>query len=344
MRRSTKATSLSWVLLVCPTTFAASPDDAAPPELHIVVHPAQEELRGPDPFDDQSLLGFVELGMLSGTLGPIIAGAALDAALEHSSNDADRQAALTRVDRDFFDFRAAILDRVKEFGSDSAIRIAEIHEHDFSDTKSATIRWLHKNLGADHVVLIEPVYYISPMLDQARLVIDVQYYRAHRYTDLNDRVFRRKYEYLSPSRGELFRPWRAGEKAELIATVEVQFAQKSARYPKNRKAYEKDRSTAIDILERNDRILPGMALNEGWPGDALAREFQTATDRLMDLIKADLRDLSAQPPTQPTYVEFAALEPEGEPTRYSGYVIGAHDSQTVYRDQDGNVYSVPGAR
>ncbi|MEX0975662.1 MAG: hypothetical protein WDZ50_01025 [Woeseia sp.] len=242
-----------------PATGVAGEEPAA---LHILTKPVKHTLKGPQPFEEPDLFGFPTLGFAVGSVGAIVAGYVVDNALGRMGNEPDASD-LQKIDVDF-DFRKALLDGIHGLASPD-FRIAEIHEVDYGQSKQATARQLFKTTDADYAAYFEPTWFVATGLDQVRLIVDVDLYsKRERSKGLRD-VFSRRYEFLSPSRGTLFRAFRPGEKEDLIAEIETHFDQKSERYPRNVKSYDKDRKRALKAIEKRSVIFPPMAMSEGWP-------------------------------------------------------------------------------
>lgn len=312
----------------------------ARPVAHLLMRPVQLDLMGPDPFDKPSIFGFRDIGWAIGAIGGVLAGVAIDNAIEHanSTHGMDKAA---RPLGDGFNFREAIHDKISRLDLETDFDIAEVHEQKFEGTGKPLSRWIMNRTDADYVLCLQPTYFISPRLDQLRFVVEVRLYTEIDVVNEVTGPYERYYEYLSPSRGELLRPFRDGEKAALIESVNRYFDQKTEQFPHNRKAYGKDRRQALKALNGSDTILPEMAILEGWPGDSIQIELQLATDNVMALVHADLMDPYATMPEDTEYHEFAGLDLKGRPATFKGHEIGTQGANTVYRDPEGNVYSVP---
>jgi len=190
-------------------------------------------------------------------------------------------------------------------------------------------------------LFFETVYFVSPELNQIRLVCTAKAYRYHPKYTQPPRIFDRNYEYLSSSRSVVLRPFHEGEKEAMIAEIEDGFAYLVERYPANLEAYEEDRKATLKFLKRRDVIPPAMAMAEGWPGMALQDELQRATDHMLFMLQQDLKNIGSPIPKVGDYIRFNGLDSLGKPDKLKGYFVSTLGPNTIYRDKKGDMYSVP---
>jgi hypothetical protein len=192
-----------------------------------------------------------------------------------------------------------------------------------------------------YVIYLDLTYFISPELNQIRLIADSFVYTRSELSDNASVFYRRSYEYLSPSQGLVLREFDEGEKESLIEAIEAEYEHKLERFPNNRKAYSKDRRRALKILKNRDIILPMMAMNEGWPGDSVTVGLQTATEHVFQIMRDDLQIIEKMHDEDGEYTRFSCFTRTGKLKEYEGYVVGVLGTNTIYRDQHGNLFSMP---
>ena len=129
-----------------------------------------------------------------------------------------------------------------------------------------------------------------------------------------------------------------------MANIESHHASKLAQYPHNKKAYDKDRKSALGALKGRNVILPSMAMVEGWPGDTLGAELQNATGAMMDVVREDLRILARRPELDSESVQFSGIDDVGTRKSYKGQLVSSNSSHEVYRRSTGNTFIIPRER
>jgi hypothetical protein len=139
----------------------------------------------------------------------------------------------------------------------------------------------------------------------------------------------------------MLRPFREGEKENLIENIEIRFASQLERYPQNGRAYQKERASAIGLIRERDTILPSTAMREGWPGTTLDEELRKATEQMTRMMQLDLADIRPVKKKPGKYVSFSGLNRSGKPKNFGGYVLAEQGENTIYRVRNGDMYSVP---
>lgn len=152
------------------------------------------------------------------------------------------------------------------------------------------------------------------------------------------------YEYISPSRGVVLRPWHEGEKEAIIASINARYEEKLARWPHNKKAYRKDRRSELKAIEKRDVVFENTAIEEGWSDESIAEVLQDAIDHLTPFIVSDLEDFDVDRPRSTAAKSFEYINWYGMSVSRSGIVAARVDGQIVYRDDNGHIYSVPEGR
>ena len=81
--------------------------------------------------------------------------------------------------------------------------------------------------------------------------------------------------------------------------------------------------------------------SEGWPGTTFDDELWRATRHIFHMLGEELRDIGPGESVDDHPVNFDGLDSSGKPNQFKGYVSGHLDTNTIYRDEGGNYYSVP---
>lgn len=193
----------------------------------------------------------------------------------------------------------------------------------------------------DHVLGVDARYFVSPGLDQVRVIVRVRLVPRPSGVGRPRALFTRDYEYLSPSVGQVLRPFHDGEKEALGAEIEDNYRMLTAEHPENAEIYEKEKARDLKKLSKRDIIPPDYAVREAWPDRSLARALAEAQRHIQFMLSLDLSELRSPDPEEGERVRFDALSESGKPDRKSGYVVDTLDENTIYRDRKRNMYSVP---
>lgn len=298
----------------------------------IVLTPVQEKMFGTVPTDDSTLRDIIPL-----------VGDYIDAAITYSRSTSDAAAFVRGVGEEAnqFDYKETVLTCIENLAANVNWQIIDMSIYKFSGSKKRLSDRAFKNYEADVLLLMHFVYFITPGLDQIRAQVSVDALYKPSQTGESEYLFSRKYEYLSASQGDLFRPFHAGEKEAMIEAIENDYQRKVQEFPNNRRAYRKDRNRALAALKDREDILPVMALSEGWQGDSFFAGLRLATDRIREMLEMDWLTTAADLPEDPENVTFEGFDQKGKPEVFEGYVVGSHGTNTIYRDDKGNMYSVP---
>jgi hypothetical protein len=84
-----------------------------------------------------------------------------------------------------------------------------------------------------------------------------------------------------------------------------------------------------------------LAVNEGWPGKTISEALHLATDSILITMQQDLQDIRQNATEQMEYTSFSGLDLQGNEKEFNAHAIGIQGLHTIYRDMDGNLYSVP---
>ena len=193
----------------------------------------------------------------------------------------------------------------------------------------------------DYVLGVDAHYFMSPGLDQVRLVVHLRLAPRWGRVGRTQLLFKRQYEYLSPSVGQVLRPFHVGEKEALAAEIEEDYRRLSEEYSENAAAYEKEKSRALEKLARRETIPPDLAVLEAWPDRSLTRMVGAAQRHMKHMISLDLSLLRGPGPERRERVRFEWLDESGNVFTKSAYLVGTFEGNTIYRDRKRNMYSVP---
>lgn len=337
-----KCTALS--LLVCclfsavAATQAGLDDEAAVaeaslPEVIIVLNPIQDTFFGAWPKNEPP----------SWNVLPWVGGL-IDSAVAYSRHKSESTIVARSMAEitDTFPFHHAVVSGLETIDQDAAWRLFDITEYEFTEPGKKLAQRVFNSRECDSVFFLSFAYYVTPGLNQIRLSADLSVFLRPDNPLFGKMLFERSYEYLSPSQGEILRPFHPGEKEALIAAIESTYEEKVAQFPHNLKAYSKDRKTALDQLEGRHVVLPLTAVNEGWPDDSFLKGLRLATDHVMAMLQEDLVDFkNAGKRRGKNLKPFAGFDRKGRQTTFKGEIIGTREANTIYRDKKGNIFSVP---
>lgn len=311
-----------------------------PYEVVVLVDSVQEDMLPPN---DTLSPAWTSVGVLSLFFMPpgLVEGVSGVTSLANRDRDADTAVGLEYLAQTF-NFKAAVMGLVNQLDLNSNWLIYDVQQRDFSKLSGETVKQIFLGSPVDYVFLVRPRYLFAPDLDQVRASFTVRFYaHTNKVVGRLRATYERTYEYVSPSRGKILRPFREGEKEGLLEEIEIRFASQLDRYPQNEKAYQQERDSAIGLVRNRDTILPSTALLEGWPGTTLDVELRKATEHVTRMMQLDLADIRPLRKEQGDYVRFTALGRSGRPDNMRGYVVAELGENTIYRVRNGNMYSVP---
>ena len=114
-----------------------------------------------------------------------------------------------------------------------------------------------------------------------------------------------------------------------------------ARTPHNKKAHKKDRKGALEVLKDRDVVLVPTAMREGWPENTMADALRAAIAHLAPLMRSDIGPFRAPEILDSDEIKFDYIDWQGKDRKRKGILINIVDGQAIYRDKDGNLYSMP---
>ena len=316
-------------------------DDPAPIALFVVLYPPQTSLDNPLQARHSSS-PFTMFGGFMGIVGSL-AGTALDSAIALART---RPAIMRMVESTedlgaSHDYHGTIVGGLSRSTTGTNYEIRKIEQFRFSSGISGMAKWAVENENVDGVLFIQMTFELVEDLDRLRSRADTYFYRRREGGDRVRRIANNSYNYVSMSRGDLFRPWDDGEREALFSMVEAHYEYKVGQHPQNERAYRKDRDGALRALSRRDVILPTMAVQEGWSQESFEQEMSLATDQIMSLIRNDLFLDSYGPADNKRLISFRFPNKTGELWTLRGRMIDTLGDRSTYRDRNENLYSVP---
>ena len=240
-----------------------------------------------------------------------------------------------------FDFESATKNMLATVEVNSNWVAWETEERESFFSLRGSAKRAFRQTPVDYVLGFATTYFLSPGLDQVRLIADIRLYKRPSGAQTPRPLFTRHYEYVSPSVGEVVRPFHDGEKEALAAEIEEQYDRLSTENPANAAENAKEKARVLERLAGRKVIPPGQAIREGWPDGSMARALRLASRHVEHMMSMDLRILRGPAPESGERIRFEALDRQGDPDRKRGYRIGTLDGNTIYRDNKRNYYSLP---
>jgi len=350
MTRSTHIRTIGIaILLACRIGFAeqtTEPESSLPIQksnLYIVYDPPQLEMYGPYPFMENPQFSYGDPTSSTRMLPEMLRGTGIDQILALDQNrkmgeDVQRS---WKVPGSSHDYLHTVATNLGLLSTGTDLIITGIDPLRFNIGSRLDASWILKNSDADHVLFFRSTYFMSPELDQLRMRASVDLFSRKSNKPRTRNLYSRTYEYLSPSRGILFRPFAEGEKDVLTSMIEAHFDNKTEEFPHNSRAYKKDRDRILRAIRNRDTILPNVAVGEGWSEESMAFEIQTATNHIIFMVQQDLQSRESDIALNRPIGKFAIMLDNGNSRTIKGNSIGNFENNTIYRDRSGNVFSLP---
>lgn len=246
-----------------------------------------------------------------------------------------------------FSVESDIYKLIDQVDAASNWRISEVVEYPFYDDSTyLDMRRIQaedelSKTVASGVVYLEFVFLLGRRLDHLRVVVNVGVYERQPRSRRPSKKLKLRYQYFSPSRGVVLRPWHEGEKEAIIASINARYDEKLARWPHNKKAYKKDRRSELSAIKKRDVIYEETAIEEGWSAETIVDVLHKAIEHLTPFILSDLGNFEPNRSKPANSVSFEYVNWSGTKVNRAGTVIERTDGQIVYRDKNGHVYSMP---
>jgi hypothetical protein len=229
-----------------------------------------------------------------------------------------------------FHFESSTLNILEAVEANADWEVWDTEVVDSITTISHLAKRAFRETPVDHVLAVDARYFMSPGLDQVRLVVYIKLVPNTGQVGRPQALFERQYEYLSQ-----------GEKEALAAKIEENYRRLSEDHPENAATYDEEKSRALERLSKREVIPPDLAVLEAWPGRSLALVVGEAERHMQHMMLLDFRVLRGPKPEQGARVRFERLDASGDPYTESGYLVGTFEDNTIYRDRKRNMYSIP---
>mgnify|MGYP001829156533 CR=1 FL=1 len=313
---------------------SVEPDGAGLHDVFLYLKTSQEGLLGPDAMaaepGDADFFDFL-----------MIRTAVNEWETQRGLNDVQRLAAGLQKALGPFHFETATLNILAAVENNSDWVTWDTADADSIAVLHGLARQAFDATPVDHVLGVDARYFVSPGLDQLRAIVRVRLVPRPAGVGRPRVLFTRDYEYLSPSVGQVLRPFHDGEKEALATEVEDHYRMLISESPEKEHTYQKDMSRDLKKLAKRDIIPPDYAIAQGWPDQSMARALRQAQRHIQYMLSMDLSKLRSPEPENGERVRFDALTESGKPDTKSGYVVDTLDGNTIYRDRKRNMYSVP---
>ena len=324
--------------------------DARPPQYVLVIHPLQTTLYGPD------LPGALVGARVAGFTGPwrtdplwaipAVLGMGIDMA-NYRKQGISANAAVDELAARF-DYFGETRRALNSLNIEMDWPISPIFDIDFRSPLDGGGWYVEKHAkrvlgetGADAVIFLHFVYFMSPDLLQVRTVASMKTYHAPRKKKERFVENTRHFEYLSPPVNDVCRRWEAGQRERVAANIERIYQDKLTEYPHNRTAYTKDRELALKAIADPVIMPPAMVFTNCWPDDTLTEALRLGIADLVEMIRADHGLLMPNSNRAGTRVTFVGLSLKGKPRKFKGLLMYENQRAEVVRMNNGDVYSVP---
>ncbi len=329
------------IMLGC-SARAAETDDY--PLLVLIINPVQETVGGPNYLRKPGANWISDLADAL-PLAELVVIGGVSSAITYFGGDSALLKDGVKTARHSFNFENSVKTAVSSIESGAQWYSVGQNMLEFDGETESNARHISERVFKQglvkYAVFFKFEFFTTPNLDQLRLHVRCTVYEDSKESARSREVMTRHFEYVSVSQGEIMRPWHAGEKDALIARIESEYESKMERYPQNKKAYAKDRKTALGALWGREVVLPTTAVSEGWPGDSMGAALQLATNTMAHVLRDDLATFSPREKSDSERVQFLAFNDKGSKKSYKGRLVstlGAHD---IYRRADGDTFILP---
>jgi hypothetical protein len=314
-----------------------------PAKALFVVNPLQDALLGPNPFIYRGygvVVVYPELGLSAGlTL--------LDAVVRKHmirKNDALAEGAANHSEEyPFSDRFSQGLDYVDDDGEwrIGTVEYADVLPEDRKDRAPVYF----DGFDEEFVVFLRPTFFVSKKLDQLRLNVDVEVYQRPAYVTGNPVhvSYKRSYDYVSVSRGEVLRKFEEGEKEQQVAELKGEFTKncEGDAWGEVNDEYCSALKDRIGDLRFRSRITPVQAFGEAWPVDELEQELDRSIAHVVHMMRHDLKDLYLEDHDQSGYQRIKLPSWSGGVMNRIGVKLAGHERNEIWRTHQGEMFSIP---
>ncbi len=319
------------------TTFDR-PADAEPVKVQVAPIMNQEEMSIQFVQSDTS-----GVGGQYGLIGALVS-ATIDAAVNASNaRKAERKAETIREMTADYDLVFAAQQSALNIGQSELWTILAVNEPIATEEDDAIAAEMLASSEADAVVQLSIAYALTPSLQQLRADLEQEVYLRSEFVERGKAraASRRLMTYLSPVQTLDYRPFREGEKQELLEALRADYAALIEARPEEADDLQKALEKELEELEDLEQIPDEVAIREGWSTASLTRYLDQSVNHLAEMVRLDWTARIVPEQEDRTKESFTIITQTGMGFAEKGRKIGQLDSNTIYRSQWGSIYSVP---
>lgn len=197
---------------------------------------------------------------------------------------------------------------------------------------------------ADAVAVLDFDFALTPTANQVRVNVDQRIYlrSTEKKSDRNRKPeSMRSFTYFSPAQAIVNRPFRDGEKEELLEFLRSDYKERLAAHPEEKDDLEKSMQAEIEDLEKAETIPENLALLETWTTEQLTRYLDQSITHIAFMLHHDWVSQTVPEQDVRTEDQYPVVNANGMTLVDKGKDIGRLDENEIYRSQWGNIYSVP---
>jgi outer membrane lipoprotein SlyB len=326
----------------CAGNYKTTFDHDAAPEpitVHVVPVVTKEEMDVQIQVADSSAAS-AQFGLIGGLVGAII-----DSAVnKRRAIEAERRAEVLReISGDY-----SIIDAAHQ----STLRVGNHERWEILTIEEPTSTAGFDDLANDAfeagdaraIAVLDFDYALTPAINQVRVNVTQRIYdREMEKKSGKNRKPRstRIFTYFSPAQELANRPYRDGEKEELIGLLKSGYEERIAAHPDEREDLEKSMEAELKDLEESTTIPEPIAILETWTPELLKGYLDQSIDHVAFMIRHDWEAATVPEEAERTEDTITIVNANGLSMTDKGKDIGRLDANEVYRSQWGNIYSIP---
>lgn len=197
---------------------------------------------------------------------------------------------------------------------------------------------------ADAIAVLDFDFALTPTANQVRVNVDQRIYlrSTEKKSDRNRKPESvRSFTYFSPAQAIADRPFKDGEKEELLEYLRSDYEERLAAHPEEKDDLEKSMQAEIEDLEKAETIPENLALLETWTTEQLTRYLDQSITHIAFMLHHDWVSQTVPEQDVRTEDQYPVVNANGMTLVDKGKDIGRLDENEIYRSQWGNIYSVP---
>lgn len=197
---------------------------------------------------------------------------------------------------------------------------------------------------ADAIAVLDFDFALTPTANQVRVNVDQRIYlrSTEKKSDRNRKPeSMRSFTYFSPAQAIVDRPFKDGEKEELLEYLRSDYEERLAAHPEEKDDLEKAMQAEIEDLEKAETIPENLALLETWTTEQLTRYLDQSITHIAFMLHHDWASQTVPEQDVRTEDQYPVVNANGMALVDKGKDIGRLDENEIYRSQWGNIYSVP---